>query len=110
FHRHEHRSILIRSTERVMPRERGSSRFARMVERAAFCTPVQEQLCGRSRPSAAHRLEGMASSPYSCVLWDVDGTIVDASVGILRRLNVALTHFGRPAPTREELIHWIGPP
>lgn len=52
----------------------------------------------------------MASSPYSCVLWDVDGTIVDASVGILRRLNVALTHFGHPAPTREELVHWIGPP
>lgn len=52
----------------------------------------------------------MASSPYSCVLWDVDGTIIDASVGILRRLNVALTHFGHPAPTREELVHWIGPP
>lgn len=52
----------------------------------------------------------MPLSPYSCVLWDVDGTIVDVSVGILRRLNVALTHFGRPAPTREELIHWIGPP
>lgn len=52
----------------------------------------------------------MTHSPYSCVLWDVDGTIVDASVGILRRLNVALTHFGHPAPTREELTHWIGPP
>lgn len=52
----------------------------------------------------------MADSPYSCVLWDVDGTIIDASVGILRRLTVALTHFGRPAPTREELTHWIGPP
>ncbi|WP_309104386.1 HAD hydrolase-like protein [Microbacterium sp.] len=52
----------------------------------------------------------MPRSPFSCVLWDVDGTIVDASVGILRRLDVALTHFGRPAPTREELVHWIGPP
>ncbi|WP_067196192.1 HAD hydrolase-like protein [Microbacterium sp. XT11] len=52
----------------------------------------------------------MPASPYSCVLWDVDGTIADASVGILRRLAVALTHFGRPAPTREELVHWIGPP
>lgn len=52
----------------------------------------------------------MASSPYSCVLWDVDGTIVDASVGILRRLAVALPHFGHPAPSREQLIHWIGPP
>jgi phosphoglycolate phosphatase len=52
----------------------------------------------------------MPHSPFSCVLWDVDGTIVDASVGILRRLNVALTHFGKPAPSREELTHWIGPP
>lgn len=52
----------------------------------------------------------MPHSPYSCVLWDVDGTIIDASIGILRRLHTALTHFGRPAPTREELVHWIGPP
>lgn len=49
-------------------------------------------------------------SPWSCILWDVDGTVVDASDGILRRLTLALTELGRPAPTREELVHWIGPP
>lgn len=49
-------------------------------------------------------------SPWSTILWDVDGTIVDASDGILDRLAIALTHFGRPAPTRAELAHWIGPP
>ncbi len=49
-------------------------------------------------------------SPWSCILWDVDGTIVDASDGILSRLDRCLTHFGLPAPTREELVHWIGPP
>lgn len=49
-------------------------------------------------------------SPWTCILWDVDGTIVDASDGILRRLTIALEHFGRPAPTRAELVHWIGPP
>jgi len=49
-------------------------------------------------------------SPWSAVLWDVDGTIVDASDGILRRLSITLQHFGRPAPTRAELVHWIGPP
>lgn len=49
-------------------------------------------------------------SPWTCVLWDVDGTIVDASVGILHRLTVTLEHFGLPAPTRDELVHWIGPP
>lgn len=49
-------------------------------------------------------------SPWTCVLWDVDGTLVDASDGILRRLTNTLQHFGKPAPTREELVHWIGPP
>ena len=49
-------------------------------------------------------------SPWTCILWDVDGTIVDASEGILRRLAITLDHFGRRPPTREELVHWIGPP
>lgn len=49
-------------------------------------------------------------SPWTCVLWDVDGTIVDASDGILRRLTIALEHFGKQPPTRAELVHWIGPP
>ncbi|WP_434969608.1 HAD hydrolase-like protein [Microbacterium sp. bgisy207] len=49
-------------------------------------------------------------SPWTCVLWDVDGTVVDASEGILRRLTTTLEHFGYPAPTRAELVHWIGPP
>ena len=49
-------------------------------------------------------------SPWTCILWDVDGTIVDASDGILRRLAVTLEHFGRRPPTRPELVHWIGPP
>lgn len=52
----------------------------------------------------------MTRSPFSCVLWDVDGTLVDASDSILRRLSVTLAHFGRPAPMRSELVHWIGPP
>ncbi|MFJ6651730.1 HAD hydrolase-like protein [Microbacterium sp. NPDC091313] len=49
-------------------------------------------------------------SPWSCILWDVDGTIVDASEGILRRLTITLTHFGMQPPTRGELSRWIGPP
>lgn len=49
-------------------------------------------------------------SPFSCVLWDVDGTLVDASEGILRRLTTTLNHFGRTPPTRGELSRWIGPP
>ena len=44
------------------------------------------------------------------MLWDVDGTLVDASEGILRRLTIAHEHFGFAPPTRDQLIHWIGPP
>ncbi|MFT4230271.1 MAG: HAD hydrolase-like protein [Microbacterium sp.] len=51
-----------------------------------------------------------ARSPWSCVLWDMDGTIVDASEGILRRLGITMQHLGRPEITRAELSHWIGPP
>lgn len=47
---------------------------------------------------------------WTCILWDVDGTLVDASEGILRRLIEAHEHFGRTPPTRDDLIHWIGPP
>ncbi len=50
------------------------------------------------------------TSPWSCVLWDVDGTIVDASEGILWRLGELMKELGRPEITRGELTHWIGPP
>lgn len=52
----------------------------------------------------------MPSSPYSCVLWDVDGTIADASPGILPRLRRVFSAFGLPEPEPAELSLWIGPP
>ncbi|HPT95080.1 MAG TPA: HAD hydrolase-like protein [Microbacteriaceae bacterium] len=51
-----------------------------------------------------------SNAPWTAVLWDMDGTIVDASVGILRRLETTLAHFDLPAPQPDELSHWIGPP
>lgn len=50
------------------------------------------------------------TSPYSCILWDMDGTIVDASEGILKRLDITHKHFGLVSPQRDDLVHWIGPP
>ncbi|WP_052226925.1 HAD hydrolase-like protein [Microbacterium mangrovi] len=49
-------------------------------------------------------------SPWTCILWDVDGTLIDASEGILRRLKTTLEHFGHPPVREAELAHWIGPP
>lgn len=48
--------------------------------------------------------------PWTAVLWDMDGTIIDASTSILRRLDTTLTHYGLPAPCHDELSYWIGPP
>ncbi|MDN3311977.1 HAD hydrolase-like protein [Microbacterium oryzae] len=50
------------------------------------------------------------NSPWSCILWDVDGTVADASAGILPRITQVLTDLGRTPPPPEELSAWIGPP
>ncbi len=52
----------------------------------------------------------MPHSPYSCVLWDVDGTIADATPGIFPRLLEVFASFGLPAPDAAELPRWVGPP
>lgn len=52
----------------------------------------------------------MTSSPWSCIIWDVDGTVADASAGILPRITEVLSGMGRTAPPADELRHWIGPP
>lgn len=52
----------------------------------------------------------MPHSAFSCVLWDVDGTIADATPGIFPRLMEVLASFGQPAPDPASLPRWVGPP
>ncbi|WP_313355538.1 HAD hydrolase-like protein [Microbacterium sp.] len=52
----------------------------------------------------------MPASSYTCILWDVDGTIADASAGILPRLQQVFASYGLPEPEVEALSSWIGPP
>lgn len=47
---------------------------------------------------------------YKVVLWDFDGTLVDTSEGIFRSLEYAFMRLGAPAPGREVLRRFIGPP
>lgn len=47
---------------------------------------------------------------FTCVLWDVDGVIADATAGILPRVQQVLSEFGRPIPSPDDLRAWIGPP
>lgn len=52
----------------------------------------------------------MPSSPWSCVLWDVDGTVADASRGILPRIAAVLEELGHPPMESDQVNRWIGPP
>ncbi|HCS61177.1 MAG TPA: phosphatase [Microbacterium sp.] len=51
----------------------------------------------------------MPHSPYTCVLWDVDGTIADATPGIFPRLLEVLASFG-VTPDPSAMAPWVGPP
>lgn len=48
--------------------------------------------------------------PYTAVLVDLDGTIVDSAPGITASLAKTLSELGEPVPSPAELLAWVGPP
>ncbi|MFD1715175.1 HAD hydrolase-like protein [Amnibacterium flavum] len=52
----------------------------------------------------------MTTRPWTCVLFDLDGTITDSASGITASLIHTLEQLGRPVPTPAELTEFIGPP
>lgn len=49
-------------------------------------------------------------TPWSCILFDLDGTIADSAPGITASLGYMFEKLGRPVPSQEELRAWVGPP
>ena len=47
---------------------------------------------------------------FSCILFDLDGTIVDSAPGITATLAYMFEKMGLPVPTPAELIAYVGPP
>src|SRR5690606_24798907 len=47
---------------------------------------------------------------WTCVLFDLDGTIADSAPGITASLGYMFAKLGRPVPTPDELRQWVGPP
>jgi phosphoglycolate phosphatase len=47
---------------------------------------------------------------WSCVLFDLDGTITDSAPGIVARLAKTFATLGLPIPSDDELLNWVGPP
>jgi phosphoglycolate phosphatase len=47
---------------------------------------------------------------WSCILFDLDGTITDSAPGIVHRLALTLAEMGAPVPSNADLLRWVGPP
>lgn len=44
------------------------------------------------------------------VLFDLDGTLIDSSEGIIKSVRYALSHFGMEEPDTDKIYQFIGPP
>jgi phosphoglycolate phosphatase len=47
---------------------------------------------------------------WTCVLFDLDGTLTDSAPGITKSISSTLESLGRPIPSPAELIAYVGPP
>lgn len=47
---------------------------------------------------------------YEIVIWDIDGTLLDTSEGIIRSVKYCMSVFQQKIPTEEKLKKFIGPP
>jgi phosphoglycolate phosphatase len=52
----------------------------------------------------------MSAVPGRALLFDLDGTLTDPSVGIMRCIAYALERMGAPVPEAAALRAWVGPP
>jgi phosphoglycolate phosphatase len=49
-------------------------------------------------------------APFTAILFDLDGTIVDSAPGITATLAYTFEELGRPVPPPADLLAYVGPP
>lgn len=47
---------------------------------------------------------------WTCVLFDLDGTLMDSAAGITSSLAATFVALGRPVPDQQHLLAYVGPP
>lgn len=52
----------------------------------------------------------MTPPDWTCILFDLDGTIADSAPGITASLGYMFEQMGLPVPDPDELRLWVGPP
>jgi len=50
------------------------------------------------------------TNPYTCVLLDLDGTLIDSAPGITSTLAWTFEQLGEPVPSPSDLLAYVGPP
>jgi phosphoglycolate phosphatase len=50
------------------------------------------------------------TSPFTSILFDLDGTIIDSAPGITATLGYTFETMGLPVPSPAELLAYVGPP
>jgi len=50
------------------------------------------------------------TAPFTAILFDLDGTIVDSAPGITASLAATFVSLGLAVPSPAELVEWVGPP
>ncbi|MGO2110923.1 MAG: HAD hydrolase-like protein [Pseudoclavibacter sp.] len=53
---------------------------------------------------------GTGRPPFTAVLWDLDGTIIDSAPGIITSIQKMLDTLGLEVPPYESMLDYIGPP
>ncbi|WP_285314104.1 HAD hydrolase-like protein [Pseudarthrobacter sp. fls2-241-R2A-168] len=51
-----------------------------------------------------------AAIPFNCVLFGMDGTLLDSAAGVIASAAKALAAVGAPVPSLEEMRLYVGPP
>ena len=50
------------------------------------------------------------NTDWTCILFDLDGTITDSAPGITASLGLMFEELGKPVPAPAELLAYVGPP
>lgn len=75
------------------------------------CFKEKNSVAERTRSiGIMNRIATQTRKPWSCILFDLDGTITDSAPGIIGRLSRTLNALGRAVPDPDELAHFVGPP
>jgi phosphoglycolate phosphatase len=66
--------------------------------------------CADSTTRTAAYSDSVSAPDWTCILFDLDGTIADSAPGITASLGYMFEEMGLPVPAPEELREWVGPP